>query len=190
MRLDDREQAVAAAQRARSRAASTKLALKAPRDRRGGLGGLRDSGGARGAARLPARFRRTPPGAVLDGRDIGTVICPDAEVKIFVTATPAGARPPPRRRAARPPARRSTKPTSSPTSCAATSATSQRARRAAEARAGCALARYHAFGYRRRVPGRRRHRRGRPSGPKARLTALPSWRTSPPDALRCAAHRI
>jgi cytidylate kinase len=27
-------------------------------------------------------------GSVLDGRDIGTVICPDAEVKIFVTASP------------------------------------------------------------------------------------------------------
>ena len=27
-------------------------------------------------------------GAVLDGRDIGTVICPDAPVKLFVTATP------------------------------------------------------------------------------------------------------
>jgi cytidylate kinase len=34
------------------------------------------------------RFAATPPGAVLDGRDIGTVICPDAEVKIFVTARP------------------------------------------------------------------------------------------------------
>src|SRR5262249_58809584 len=33
-------------------------------------------------------FRRTPPGAVLDGRDIGTVIFPDADVKIFVDATP------------------------------------------------------------------------------------------------------
>jgi cytidylate kinase len=32
-------------------------------------------------------FARTPPGAVLDGRDIGTVVCPDADVKIFVTAT-------------------------------------------------------------------------------------------------------
>jgi CMP/dCMP kinase len=32
-------------------------------------------------------FARTPPGAVLDGRDIATVICPDADVKIFVTAT-------------------------------------------------------------------------------------------------------
>jgi cytidylate kinase len=33
-------------------------------------------------------FAATPPGAVLDGRDIGTVICPRADVKIFVTATP------------------------------------------------------------------------------------------------------
>jgi cytidylate kinase len=32
-------------------------------------------------------FAAKPPGAVLDGRDIGTVICPDADVKIFVTAT-------------------------------------------------------------------------------------------------------
>ena len=32
-------------------------------------------------------FGRSPPGAVLDGRDIGTVIFPDAEVKILVTAT-------------------------------------------------------------------------------------------------------
>ena len=33
-------------------------------------------------------FAAKPPGAVLDGRDIGTVICPHADVKIFVTATP------------------------------------------------------------------------------------------------------
>ncbi len=33
-------------------------------------------------------FARRSGGAVLDGRDIGTVICPDAEVKLFVTATP------------------------------------------------------------------------------------------------------
>jgi len=32
-------------------------------------------------------FGRQPPGAVLDGRDIGTVIFPDADVKIFVTAS-------------------------------------------------------------------------------------------------------
>jgi cytidylate kinase len=31
-------------------------------------------------------FARRAGGAVLDGRDIGTVICPDAEVKLFVTA--------------------------------------------------------------------------------------------------------
>ncbi|MEP3476847.1 MAG: (d)CMP kinase [Hyphomicrobiales bacterium] len=29
----------------------------------------------------------TAPGAVLDGRDIGTVVCPDADVKLFVTAS-------------------------------------------------------------------------------------------------------
>ncbi len=36
-------------------------------------------------------FAATPPGgakgAVLDGRDIGTVVCPDATVKLFVTAS-------------------------------------------------------------------------------------------------------
>jgi CMP/dCMP kinase len=36
-------------------------------------------------------FAGTPPngakGAVLDGRDIGTVVCPDADVKLFVTAS-------------------------------------------------------------------------------------------------------
>jgi cytidylate kinase len=32
------------------------------------------------------RFAEDPPGAVLDGRDIGTVICPHADVKIFVVA--------------------------------------------------------------------------------------------------------
>jgi cytidylate kinase len=33
-------------------------------------------------------FAAQAPGAVLDGRDIGTVICPDANVKIFVVAAP------------------------------------------------------------------------------------------------------
>lgn len=32
------------------------------------------------------QFARAEPGAVLDGRDIGTVICPQAEVKLYVTA--------------------------------------------------------------------------------------------------------
>jgi len=42
------------------------------------------------AALLAAQrdFARRPGGAVLDGRDIGAVICPEAEVKIFVTASP------------------------------------------------------------------------------------------------------
>lgn len=35
------------------------------------------------------RFARQPGGAVLDGRDIGTVICPRAEVKLYVTASDA-----------------------------------------------------------------------------------------------------
>ena len=39
---------------------------------------------------LQRNFARRPPtgrvGAVLDGRDIGTVVCPEADVKIFVTA--------------------------------------------------------------------------------------------------------
>lgn len=33
-------------------------------------------------------FAAAPNGAVLDGRDIGTVICPQADVKLFVTASP------------------------------------------------------------------------------------------------------
>lgn len=40
------------------------------------------------AALLKAQrdFAADPAGAVLDGRDIGTVICPDADVKLYVTA--------------------------------------------------------------------------------------------------------
>jgi cytidylate kinase len=34
------------------------------------------------------RFARRAGGAVLDGRDIGTVICPEAEAKLYVTASP------------------------------------------------------------------------------------------------------
>ncbi len=37
---------------------------------------------------LQRDFARRPGGAVLDGRDTGTVVCPAAEVKIYVTATP------------------------------------------------------------------------------------------------------
>jgi CMP/dCMP kinase len=34
------------------------------------------------------QFGSQEPGAVLDGRDIGTVVRPDADVKLFITATP------------------------------------------------------------------------------------------------------
>jgi cytidylate kinase len=37
---------------------------------------------------LQRSFAARPDGAILDGRDIGTVICPDADVKLFVTANP------------------------------------------------------------------------------------------------------
>ncbi len=37
---------------------------------------------------LQTRFAQQPGGAVLDGRDIGTVIAPRAPAKLFVTATP------------------------------------------------------------------------------------------------------
>ncbi|MCB1883472.1 MAG: (d)CMP kinase [Geminicoccaceae bacterium] len=41
------------------------------------------------AALLPVqgRFAKEPPGSVLAGRDIGTVVCPDADAKVFVTAS-------------------------------------------------------------------------------------------------------
>lgn len=39
------------------------------------------------AARPTLPDGRPAPGIVLDGRDIGTVVCPDADVKIFVTAS-------------------------------------------------------------------------------------------------------
>ena len=34
-------------------------------------------------------YAKLAPGAVLDGRDIGTVVCPDADVKLYVTASAA-----------------------------------------------------------------------------------------------------
>ena len=61
---------------------------------------LREEGAAQAASRvavIPAvrealrglqrRFAAEPPGAVLDGRDIGTIVFPDAAAKIFVDAT-------------------------------------------------------------------------------------------------------
>ncbi|WP_109259219.1 (d)CMP kinase [Hyphobacterium indicum] len=37
---------------------------------------------------LQRRFAEQPGGAVLDGRDIGTVVCPDADVKFYIDAEP------------------------------------------------------------------------------------------------------
>ena len=61
---------------------------------------LRGSDAAQAASRVAAlpevraalvdfqrAFARRDGGAVLDGRDIGTVVCPDADVKLFVTAS-------------------------------------------------------------------------------------------------------
>ncbi|GHB24976.1 cytidylate kinase [Pseudovibrio japonicus] len=48
------------------------------------LSGLREE-----LVRLQRAFAEKEPGAVLDGRDIGTVVCPNATAKLFVTASPA-----------------------------------------------------------------------------------------------------
>lgn len=37
---------------------------------------------------LQRSFARQSPGSVLDGRDIGTIVCPDADAKLFITASP------------------------------------------------------------------------------------------------------
>lgn len=86
-----------AARAARAAAALTQADLAAP-----DLRAETVSQGASKVAAIPAvraalldwqrAFARRPPGgqagAVLDGRDIGTVVCPDAQVKLFVTAAP------------------------------------------------------------------------------------------------------
>ena len=86
-KLDDREQAVAAA-RALDPQKFDAAALKSK-----GLGDAASIVSAIPDVRsalldLQRNFAAAPPGAVLDGRDIGTVICPDADVKIFVDAAP------------------------------------------------------------------------------------------------------
>jgi cytidylate kinase len=83
--LED-EQAALAAARGLEPASLEDLSLRLP--------GVGDAASI--VARIPAvrrqllafqrDFARQEPGAVLDGRDIGTVVCPDADVKIFVTA--------------------------------------------------------------------------------------------------------
>ena len=82
----ENESAAAAAARAVDPATLSDPGLRLP--------GLGDAASV--VARIPAvraalldfqrDFARRAPGAVLDGRDIGTVVCPDADIKIFVTA--------------------------------------------------------------------------------------------------------
>jgi cytidylate kinase len=86
-RPDDRDAAVAAA-RTLDPSCFTEAALKSPAvgEAASIVSAFPDVRAALVA--LQRAFAAEPPGAVLDGRDIGTVICPDADVKIFVTATP------------------------------------------------------------------------------------------------------
>jgi cytidylate kinase len=84
--LDDANAAIAAAR-----------AIDAASLRDPGLRGPRAGDAASLVAKIPEvraallsyqrAFARRDKGAVLDGRDIGTVVCPDARVKIFVTAS-------------------------------------------------------------------------------------------------------
>jgi cytidylate kinase len=86
-RLDDARRAVLAArglalidfdeQRLRGREMGEAASVVAA------IGSVRDA-----LIEVQRRFAMQPGGAVLDGRDIGTVIAPDAHVKIFVTADP------------------------------------------------------------------------------------------------------
>ena len=115
-------------------------------------------------------FATRPPGAVLDGRDIGTVIAPGADVKLFVVASPEV------RAARRVLELRARGEAADGAGGLGRPVAARRARFPAhrgppQASARRALARYHAFGYRRGVPGRRRHHRGRSSGPKASITS-------------------
>lgn len=81
------------------RAAAMALTLNEGDLARGDLRSARAGQAASKVAALPQvraallafqkEFARRDGGAVLDGRDIGTVICPDAEVKLFVTASDA-----------------------------------------------------------------------------------------------------
>ncbi len=133
-------------------------------------------------------FAARPPGAVLDGRDIGTVICPQADVKIYVTAT-AEVRA--SRRAAEYRAQgRDIDAAAVLADILKRDAARQPPRhRAPETGRRRALARYHAFGYRPGHPGRHRHRRGHPSGPRARLTPLVLEDKAPLVPLRWAPDR-
>jgi CMP/dCMP kinase len=83
--LEDEDVAVEAARRL------DPVALADPRLRLPGVGDAASTVARIAAVRtalldFQREFARRSPGAVLDGRDIGTVVCPYADVKIFITA--------------------------------------------------------------------------------------------------------
>jgi CMP/dCMP kinase len=89
--LDDEAAAAAAARRLERRIGDgASLDDPALSSRRAGEGASRVSSFPQVRAALfdlQRAFAHASPGAVLDGRDTGTVICPEADVKLFVTAT-------------------------------------------------------------------------------------------------------
>lgn len=94
--VDAAVQAVPEAAAVDAAAALTAADLEAPGLRDEAVGRVASQVAASGAVRarlleFQRRFAAAPPGgaggAVLDGRDIGTVVCPDAPVKLFVTAS-------------------------------------------------------------------------------------------------------
>lgn len=85
-RLDDRRHAVEAAQQLEPARFDQRLKSHAIAEAASIVSAIPDVRAALVA--FQRDFAAQPPGAVLDGRDIGTVICPAADVKIFVTASP------------------------------------------------------------------------------------------------------
>jgi len=85
--LDDEDAAVRAAK-------SLDLnGLDDPRLRERRMGEAASRVAASGAVRaalleLQRDFAQRPGGALLDGRDIGTVVCPDADAKLYISASP------------------------------------------------------------------------------------------------------
>ena len=112
------------------------------------------------------QFAADPPGAVLDGRDIGTVICPHADVKIFVVADPKVRA---RRRTLEARARGEEADEAAVLAdiLKRDERDQNRAVAPLKAAADAHLLDNSQSGYRRRRPGRHRHCRGRPSGPAA-----------------------
>ena len=63
-------------------------AIRAETVERGGIPGRRQRAGARRRCSTASGRSGMPPGLVADGRDMGSVVFPDAALKIFLTASP------------------------------------------------------------------------------------------------------